>query len=167
MARPGTIAAGWLALVVSIGTAQISAATAAQAAGGVNTGTPGSTCASVNGGLPYSAPDTGVSTTALGAAPAYYEVGQPTGAFLGQPGKGLMITIHGGGWFAVGPGEVVGQRPMANTWRDRGWETLNITYRPCAQSLLDVLWFHDAARLLVGQLCHSVPQAARPARTSR
>ena len=61
-----------------------------------------------------------------------------------------MVTIHGGGWYVVGPGAVAAERPHADLWRNRGWETLNITYTACAQSVSDVLWFHDAARTLFG-----------------
>jgi acetyl esterase/lipase len=141
-----------LAALISMLLVNVASAPAASAigVGGVNTGQPGSTCAPSDGGLAYTAPGAGISTTALGPAPAYYELGQPTGAFAGQPAKGLMITIHGGGWYVVGPGAVVVERPAADLWRSRGWETLNITYRACAQSLTDVMWFHDAARRLVG-----------------
>ena len=122
----------------------------AMAAGGVNTGQPGSTCVPTDGGLAYTASgDPGVSTTALGNAPAYYEVGAPTGVFLGKPPLGVMILINGGGWYVVGPGAVAADRPPADQWRSRGWETVNVTYRGCAQSLTDVLWFHDAARSML------------------
>ena len=126
------------------------AVASASTTGGVNTGLPGSTCAATDGGLTYTAPGPGVSTTALGTAPAYYELGAPSGAFLAQRPKGLMITIHGGGWSTVGPAAVASERPYADLWRNRGWETLNITYTACAQSVSDVLWFHDAARALFG-----------------
>ena len=123
---------------------------AAAATGGVNTGLPGSTCSPTDAGLVYTAPGLGVSTTALGTAPAYYELGQPSGGFDGQPPKGLMVVIHGGGWYLVGPAVAASERPFADIWRNRGWMTLNITYRACAQSVPDVTWFHDAARQLVG-----------------
>jgi acetyl esterase/lipase len=38
----------------------------------------------------------------------------------------------------------------AERWRARGWETVNLTYRPCGQSLGDVLWFYDKARSWFG-----------------
>lgn len=144
--------AGCAAAVVSAATFTVAGAApaSAQETGGVNTGLPGSTCQAETGGLSYSAPGPGISTTALGPAPAYYELGAPAGAFLGQAPKGLMIVIHGGGWAAVGPGAVASTRPYADTWRNRGWETLNTTYRACAQSLDDVLWSYDHARALVG-----------------
>jgi acetyl esterase/lipase len=42
-------------------------------------------------------------------------------------------------------------RPEANRWRARGWETVNLTYRPCGRSLGDVLWFYDRAREWFGR----------------
>ena len=43
-----------------------------------------------------SPPGDGVSTTGLpSGAPAYYEVGEPTGAYQGQAPKGVMLVIHG------------------------------------------------------------------------
>lgn len=148
--RIATAALGiFAAVAVPIGGVDFTAAAAATT-GGVNTGLPGSTCAATNADLSYTPPGPGVSTTALGTAPAYYELGAPSGAFLGQAPKGLMITIHGGGWSVVGPAAVASERPYANIWRNRGWETLNITYTACAQSLQDVLWFHDIARNLFG-----------------
>lgn len=140
-------------LAIPLGTFAVAAGpvvASAATTGGVNTGLPSSTCQATDGGLPYSPPDAGISTTALGTAPAYYELGAPEGAFLGQAPKGLMMVVHGGGWFTVGAGAVVATRPWADIWRNRGWETLNVTYSACAQSLSDVLWFHDAARALVG-----------------
>jgi acetyl esterase/lipase len=116
----------------------------------MNSGRPDSFC-----GQSYvnqtSAPGSGISTTALGsAAPAYYELGEPTGSFAGNAPKGVMLIIHGGGWYSVGPGDVAAARPEADRWRSRGWRTLNITYRPCAQSFADVQWFYDRARTLWG-----------------
>jgi len=126
------------------------AANSASAAGGVNNGQPGSTCSPSDAGLIYTPPGPGVATTGIAGAPAYYELGQPAGAFVGQPPKGLMIAIHGGGWWGVGRSVTALERPAATLWRNRGWLTLNIDYRGCAQSFPDVLWFHDAARQLVG-----------------
>jgi acetyl esterase/lipase len=116
------------------------------ATGGINNGRPDSMCASSQGPDP-GPPGDGVSTNALGTdAPAYYEVGEPSGAYTGQPPKGVMLIIHGGGWFVNGPSAVGNVRSDADRWRARGWRTLNITYRPCNQSLSDVLWFYDRAR---------------------
>jgi hypothetical protein len=35
-------------------------------------------------------------------APAYYEVGLPTGAYAGQAPRGVMLVIHGGAWMKPG-----------------------------------------------------------------
>ncbi len=75
-----------------------------------------------------------------GDAPASYEVGLPTDPYAGHAPLGVMLVIHGGGWTASGVGGVQAMRPDADRWRARGWETVNLTYRPCAQSTTDVLW---------------------------
>jgi acetyl esterase/lipase len=94
-----------------------------------------------------------VTTTWWGPdAPAYYEIGGPTGIFAGQRPRGLMMIIHGGGWFHVGAADVAASRAQANRWRERGWSTVNIDYRACAQSIPDVLWFYDTARRIAGGL---------------
>jgi hypothetical protein len=97
------------------------------------------------------APSAGVSATGLGAsAPAYYEIGEPTGDFADIAPKGVMLVIHGGGWYAVGQGAVESERSDADRWRARGWRTLNISHRACRASLGDVQWFYDEARRLWG-----------------
>jgi acetyl esterase/lipase len=83
---------------------------------------------------------------ALGAAPAYYEVSPPAGAFTGMSPKGVMMLIHGGGWHKVGPGIVAADRGRATAWRERGWTTVSITYSGCGKSVDDVLWFYDHIR---------------------
>ena len=114
-----------------------------------NSGQPGSTCAASNGGVPFSPPKNGESTTALGVdAPAYYEVGPPMGAFAGKRPKGYMLVIHGGGWHLVGKGMVAYERRRADSWRARGWQTINVDYRACARSVGDVVWFKRRVRLL-------------------
>jgi acetyl esterase/lipase len=98
----------------------------------------------------YTAPGAGVTTGGLGAdAPAYYEVGAPTGKYAGLPPKAIMIVIHPGGWFLVGK-EVLAQsaRPIANRWRGAGWQAVNIDYHACGQSIFDVLWFMQRVRYL-------------------
>jgi acetyl esterase/lipase len=115
---------------------------AARADGGVNTGEAGSTCASTDGGLSYVPPTNGEFTHGLGTdAPAYYEVGLPTGAYAGQHAKGIMLVIHGGAWYLVGKATVRYERARAEPWRAKGWMTVNIDYRACKQSFQDVLWF--------------------------
>jgi dienelactone hydrolase len=118
--------------------------------GGMNTSQPDSFCGADSHGLDSPAPSD-LNTTELGsAAPAYYEVGEPTGAYAGQAPKGVMLLIHGGGWYSVGAHFVQGMRPEADFWRARGWRTLNITYHSCAASFADVQAFYDAARAAWG-----------------
>jgi acetyl esterase/lipase len=38
----------------------------------------------------------------------------------------------------------------AAVWRSRGWATLNVSYRACAQSLQDVFWYYDHLRTTKG-----------------
>lgn len=134
-------AAAVAVLLLSFGTAH--------AASNVNTGLPGSTCAPHNGGLTYAPPANGEATTGLGAdAPAYYEIGMPTGAFAGRAPKGVMLMIHGGGWHIVGKAAVRYERPRADRWRERGWQTVNLDYRGCARSVEDVFWFMRRVRHL-------------------
>jgi acetyl esterase/lipase len=61
-----------------------------------------------------------------------------------------MLVIHGGSWAANGSFWVQTMRSDADRWRARGWETVNLTYRSCGQSLGDVLWFYDSARTWFG-----------------
>ena len=114
----------------------------------IDSGQPDSICGgqvAASNGSPLPA---GVSTShpAFSGAPAYYEVGLPMGAYEGQPPLGVMLVIHGGGWTIAGIGGVEAMRPEADRWRARGWQTVNLTYRPCGPSVADVLWFHDKAR---------------------
>jgi hypothetical protein len=120
--------------------------------GAVNSGQADSICSDQpvpSDGSPLPA---GVSSTheAFRNAPAYYEVGLPTGAHAGQPPLGVMLIVSGGGWTYSGIGAVQRVRPEADRWRARGWETVNFTYRPCGQSVADTLWFYDSARTWFG-----------------
>ncbi|MDP9239805.1 MAG: hypothetical protein M3O55_04090, partial [Actinomycetota bacterium] len=119
--------------------------------GAINTGRPDSICRAATttsaGRLP---PGLSTRHPAFAGAPAYYEVGGPTGAFAGRPPVGVMLVIHGGGWYAEGSGATRSVRPMADRWRARGWETVNLTYHACGQSLGDVLWFYDKTRAWFG-----------------
>ncbi len=83
-------------------------------------------------------------------APAYYEVGLPTGAYAGQAPRGAMLVIHGGGWTLNGIGAVQISRTEADRWRARGFETVNLTYGACGASFTDVAWFYDKARARFG-----------------
>jgi acetyl esterase/lipase len=129
----------------------LSAHPAEAAAPPANSGLPGSSCAAaIDRDGRYTPPRPGVATTGLGAdAPAYYEVGAPSGKYTGLPPKAVMIVIHPGGWFLVGK-EVLAHwaRPMADRWRAAGWETVNIDYHACGQSIVDVLWFMQRVRYL-------------------
>jgi acetyl esterase/lipase len=114
----------------------------------VGSGQPDSICAAnptVSDGSPL---PPGVVTVhpAFPDAPAYYEVGVPTGQFEGQTPRGVMLVLHGGGWTKTGVGAVEFVRGDAERWRNRGWETVNFTYRSCGHSLDDALWFYDHAR---------------------
>jgi hypothetical protein len=117
--------------------------------GAINTGQPDSTCTAIPIPSNGSALPVGVTTDhpAFPGSPAYYEVGLPRGNYEGQPPRGVMLVIHGGAWSATAVGAVESMRADANRWRGRGWETVNLTYRPCGQSAVDVLWFYDQARL--------------------
>jgi acetyl esterase/lipase len=117
----------------------------------INSGWPDSFCTAdvlpYSGGLP-----SGVTSShpAFTGAHAYSEVGLPTGSHAGTAPRGVMLIIHGGSWSATGSGAVQTMRPEADRWRARGWETVNLTYRPCGESLGDVLWFYDKARAWFG-----------------
>lgn len=110
----------------------------------VNTGTPGSVC---RASYPGGATDPALDSTILGALPAAYEVGAPAG---GGDVQRVMIFVHGGGWYRVGPGMLDADRAAAAAWRGAGWETVNTSYRACRHSLDDVLALYDAVRTQVG-----------------
>jgi len=114
----------------------------------VNSGQPDSICTVIPLASDGSALPAGVSVShpAFRGAPEYYEVGPPTGAYAGQPPRGVMLVIHGGGWALSGLGAIEWRRPDADRWRARGWQTVNLNYRMCGQSAADVLWFYDQAR---------------------
>ncbi len=136
-----------IAVVAGLVAVALAAPAAADVIPAPNSGLPGSTCQPGPVAAPYKAPGAGVTTTGLGSnAPAYYEIGSTTGAFAGKTPKGIMIVIHGGGWYAVGKELLVGIRPYVDHWRARGWQTVSIDYRGCGQSLGDVFWFMQRIR---------------------
>lgn len=145
------------ALVMAVPLAPVPAVAAIPASPAANSAQPGSACVPTDGGLVFTPPGPGVSTEGLGpGAPAYYEIGQPSGAYTGMRPKGIMLTIHGGGWFIVGPAAAAGERPEADRWRAAGWLTVNISYRGCADSIDDVFWFYQRVRATVDpayQIC--------------
>lgn len=120
--------------------------------GAINSGQPDSICSDQPIASDGSALPTGVSTShpAFAGAPAYYEVGLPTGAYEGQAPRGVMLVIHGGGWTITGVGAVQVSRGDAARWRARGLETVNLTYRACGRSFGDAAWFYDKARAWFG-----------------
>jgi dienelactone hydrolase len=151
---PGSLAKAAVAiapkgLTTAAAPANEGAAVSFGASGGMNSSYPDSFCGADSRGATTALPP-GVSKTGLTGAPAYYEIGEPTGAYEGQAPKGVMLVIHGGGWFTVGGYNVERMRPEADRWRARGWRTLNITYHSCSQSFADVQWFYDAARAAWG-----------------
>ena len=80
-------------------------------------------------------------------APAWYEV-------LPSPEpspRGVLMTMPGGGWAAVGPEVAMGMRPTARRWQARGWDVVNITFRAGAASIDDVVQFYDAIRRQVSR----------------
>ena len=105
-------------------------------------------CVAKSLGTTFAPPGDGVSTDGLGPAPAYYEIGEPAGAFRGKPVKAIMLIIHGGGWRTVGKEAVADARGFANHWRAQGWQTINLDFRACEQSLPDVIWFMQRLRQL-------------------
>lgn len=113
-----------------------------------NSGLPGSTCVAAPAPIPYTAPGAGVSTSGFGPdAPAYYEIGRPTGLYEGAAAKGIMLVIHGGSWYMVGKEATSSTRAYSDHWRARGWLTVAVDYRPCAQSIKDVAWFMQRIRM--------------------
>ncbi len=64
--------------------------------------------------------------------------------------KGVALIVHGGAWFGVGPGALRSMDGEVQRWRDRGWATLNVDYRPGGDSYEDVLAFYDALRSAQG-----------------
>lgn len=120
--------------------------------GAVDSGQPDSICRggyAPSNGSPRP-PGVSTSNAAFAGAPAYYEIGQPTGAYAGRARRGTMLVIHGGSWVFNGQGAVEAVRPAADRWRARGFQTVSITYRPCGQSAKDVAWFYDHTRAAVG-----------------
>jgi len=120
--------------------------------GAIGSGQPDSICTTSAVASDGSALPAGVSTShpAFFGAPAYYEVGLPTGTHAGQVPRGVMLVIHGGAWTANSVGLVQRMRADSDRWRARGWQTVNLTYRACAESVEDVLWFYDKARAWFG-----------------
>ena len=127
-----------------------------------NTATPGSVCAPTDGGLGWEPPDDSINTWLFGdEAPGYYEIGAPMGPAAGQPAKGVMLLLHGGGWYVVGEPAVAAMRDTADAWRSAGWATVNVTTTGCQDSVTDALWFHDAIRAMApdAPICATGPSS--------
>jgi dienelactone hydrolase len=115
-----------------------------------NRGLPGSVCRRTDAGLASTPPPTGYSSSIFGTAPGYSEWATPTDSSgLPRPSKGVMILIHGGGWFTEGRGAAASTRSRAERWRQRGWTVLNVSSnRSCGFWIDDMLWFYDRVREL-------------------
>lgn len=64
---------------------------------------------------------------------------------------GVVITIHGGAWLAVGAVPMNAMRPEVERFSSRGFQVVNITYRPGLAGVGDVLAAYDRARARVGR----------------
>src|SRR5689334_10864411 len=141
----------WGAALACVVMSLVVAPAARADASAVNSGLPGSSCAPTREpNAVYTPPGAGVTTTGLGAdAPAYYEIGAPTGTHTGRAPKAIMLVIHPGGWYVVGQ-EALARwaRPIAKRWRSAGWQTVTVDYRACGYSIVDVLWFMQRLRAL-------------------
>lgn len=94
------------------------------------------------------APAAGVRYKPFGAYLPPHELGSPLRRY--RRVRGVMLTIHGGGWYVIGTGAMTAERAVANRWRLRGWTTLNVSYRRCALSTRDVVRFYDILRRRYG-----------------
>jgi dienelactone hydrolase len=101
---------------------------------------------------PYSSvpSDLVTNSPAFAGAPAYYEVGAPTGSYAGHAPRAVALLLHGSGWHRYGPGSAESMRSTADRWRARGFQTVNASYRPGALSFTDTLWFFDHIRSAYG-----------------
>src|ERR1700754_690320 len=77
-----------------------------------------------------------------------YVYGPPAGAYAGQAPKGLVITIHGGGWYFTGESVLRGQPTLL--YQEAGWATLNVDHRRGPDSIEYIVHFYDEARSWLG-----------------
>lgn len=134
-----TVIAGAALVSLPTPTRPASAATSAASLGTANAGVSGSPCVSTDNGRVASAPPAGTTTTGLGEAPGYYEVTRPSGIT-----RGVVLLIHGGGWFVVGPAAVAGMRPTARSLAAAGMIVVSVTSAAgCGSWLEDLTWFYD------------------------
>jgi acetyl esterase/lipase len=87
---------------------------------------------------------------ASAATQPYSELGLPSGRHALRPPIAGIIVIHGGGWAGVGNRTTASMRDRALYFNARGYETLNIDYRPGTASLHDVNAFYDMFRARLG-----------------
>jgi dipeptidyl aminopeptidase/acylaminoacyl peptidase len=76
--------------------------------------------------------------------------GEPSGRYAGQPARGHVLLIHGGGWYLVGPhmlAQMLGNEASLN---EQGYATLNIEYRAGHRALVDVVAAYDRWRSELG-----------------
>lgn len=64
--------------------------------------------------------------------------------------RGYVLTIHGGGWYRVGPRMVARMHDDGLLLRSWGYATVNVDYRAGARSFDDVLSVYDLVRRRVG-----------------
>lgn len=64
--------------------------------------------------------------------------------------RGVVLTIHGGGWTSSGAEYLATEDADAARYRALGWATLNVDYRPGVKSVVDVARMYDVARRRVG-----------------
>jgi dipeptidyl aminopeptidase/acylaminoacyl peptidase len=92
-----------------------------------------------------------LAPAARAATQPYHELGLPSGRHAARPPVAGIIVIHGGGWAGVGNRTTASMRDRAQYFNARGYETLNIDYRPGTASLHDVNAFYDMFRVLLGR----------------
>lgn len=68
----------------------------------------------------------------------------------GEQPRAYVLTIHGGGWYRVGPRMVARMDDDGARLRSWGYATVNIDYRAGARSFDDVLVAYDRVREHVG-----------------
>ena len=110
-----------------------------------------------------------------GYAAPFFSIGEPSGAHEGQAPRGTMMLVHGGAWQDEGETSAASDLNLADAarWRDRGWRTLAVSYRPsregpanswpallgaappvvpgsATRSIEDVTWFYDEVRRWLG-----------------
>ncbi|WP_205697458.1 S9 family peptidase [Conexibacter sp. SYSU D00693] len=109
-------------------------------------------------------------TTAYPDASPTFEVGLPCGAAAGTAPKGVVLLLHGGGWYsseefceAIGLRNdclMAGMRPTAARWQSRGYATLNLDVRTGPEGLTDLVARFTEARQLADAVSPDFPVCA-------